>query len=60
MVVVAESAQWFEALTEEERRACADELTDAYFAALTLGEWDTLRDATRAWVQRATARCVTA
>jgi hypothetical protein len=61
MVVVAESVQWFATLTEEERRACAEELTDTYIAALTTGEWDALHRATQAWMQRAAdARLVTA
>jgi hypothetical protein len=48
-----ESAQWFEYLSESEREACATELTDLYFAALTSGEWQDLHTAVQRWMKQA-------
>jgi hypothetical protein len=48
-----ESSQWFEYLSESERAACAAELTDLYFAALTSGEWQDLHAAVQRWMKHA-------
>lgn len=53
IVVTTESVKWFELLSDEERSACADELTDTYFAALNAGDWGAFHLASRHWMDLA-------
>lgn len=46
---------WFESLTEDERRECAAGLTDAYFTALTSGNWSEFHAEVAQWRDRAAA-----
>jgi hypothetical protein len=55
-LIAAETSQWYETLTTVERQECAAELTDAYFAALNNGEWDTFRALAHQWHERATSK----
>jgi hypothetical protein len=52
-LIAAETSQWYQTLTEADRRQCEAELTDAYFAALTDGQWDALRTLVQRWCVRA-------
>lgn len=52
-LIAAETSQWYETLTEADRRECEAELTDAYFAALTDDEWSTFRTLAYQWRERA-------
>lgn len=55
-MAAVESAEWYAALTEEERSRCAEELTDAYFAALTSNAWEQFQTCTQEWMHRAAER----
>lgn len=56
MLIAHETTQWYETLSEAERRECADELTDAYLAALSAGDWEAFQIASRRWMERAAAK----
>ena len=55
-LIATETPQWYETLTEAERRDCAAELTDVYFSALSSGEWSEFRALTQQWIARAAAK----
>lgn len=50
------TSEWFETLSETERRECAADLTDAYFAALNTGRWTEFHAQVRQWLDRAGQR----
>lgn len=52
-MAAVETTAWYEALNGEERTACAEELTDAYFAALSSGAWEAFQAIVRQWFARA-------
>jgi hypothetical protein len=51
--VVEAQPQWFETLSETERDECSADLTDAYFAALTMDAWNELTTIVQQWRQKA-------
>jgi hypothetical protein len=59
-LIAAETSQWYEILSEADRRECEAELTDAYFAALTDGRWDAFRTLVQRWRASAEQQLVTA
>ncbi|HWE62301.1 MAG TPA: hypothetical protein VHB98_11375, partial [Chloroflexota bacterium] len=56
ILIAAETTPWHEMLTEAGREECASELTDAYFAALTSGDWAAFRSLVQQWRERAEAQ----
>jgi hypothetical protein len=55
-LVETQTPEWFETLSETERRECAADLTDAYFAALNTGRWTDFRAQVQGWQDRAAQR----
>ena len=52
-MIDTQTSQWYENLSDTERQECAADLTDAYFAALSAGNWDEFRAQARQWFERA-------
>lgn len=53
IVIDIEKSQWYETLSDTDRQECAADLTDAYFAALSAGNWDEFQTQVRQWLDRA-------